>query len=82
MSEPTIQQSFDLALQHYQAGRLDQARDILGQILAVEPNNSFVLNMLGVIASLNGNNPLAVELINRAITINPLTATFFSNLSV
>ena len=42
----TIDQAFQLALQHHQAGRLAEAEAIYRQILAVEPRHADVLHNL------------------------------------
>ena len=46
----TIQQAFDRALQHHQAGRLTEAEALYRQILAVQPNHQRRVHHLGIIA--------------------------------
>jgi len=46
MPEMTIQQAFNLAIQHQQAGRLQEAESICRQILAVEPRHAGSLHNL------------------------------------
>jgi tetratricopeptide (TPR) repeat protein len=75
-----LQQSLDLALQHHQAGRLAEAEAIYRRILALQPENSDALNLLGVIASQKGEHRQAVELIKRAISINPRDSAYQNNL--
>ena len=76
----TVQQAFDLAIQHHQAGRLAQAEQLYRQMLAQQTNHAGALHMLGVIANQVGRNELAVELIGRAIAIQPNFPEAQSNL--
>jgi protein O-GlcNAc transferase len=80
MSTVTIEQAMTLALQHHQAGRLDQAEAIYRQILIRQSDNPDALNLLGVLSSQKGEHREAVELINRAITVNPRQSTYHNNL--
>ncbi|MDR3405573.1 MAG: tetratricopeptide repeat protein [Chthoniobacter sp.] len=76
----TIQQAFELALQHHQAGRLAEAEALYRQILAVQPNHADALHMLGVVADQTGRSELAVELIRKTIALKPYDGTVYSNL--
>ena len=76
----TIQQTFVVALQHHQSGRLAEAEAIYRQILAVEPRHADALHLLGVIAHLVGRNDVAVGLIRQAIVLNAMVPDFHSNL--
>lgn len=67
----TIQQAFDLAYHHHQAGRLNEAESIYLKILAVEPRNADALHLIGVIKHQLGKNDLAVDWIRQSITIQP-----------
>jgi predicted O-linked N-acetylglucosamine transferase (SPINDLY family) len=69
MPQVTIQQAFDLALQHHQAGRRLEAEQIYRQILAQEPGHFDALHYLGLIAHQAGRNEIAAELIRRAIIL-------------
>jgi protein O-GlcNAc transferase len=80
MSEVTIQQAFDLAIQHHQAGRLKEAESIYRQILNVAPRDAESLHQLGLIAHQVGRNDIAVNLIVQATTHNPADSSAFSNL--
>ena len=46
----SIQQAFDLAWRHLQAGQLQQAEQLYLQILQVQPNHLDALHFLGLIA--------------------------------
>jgi predicted O-linked N-acetylglucosamine transferase (SPINDLY family) len=76
----TIQQAFELALQHHQSGRLAEAEAIYRQILAVEPRHADALHLLGVIAHQVGSNDIAMDLIRQAIALAPGVADYHSNL--
>ena len=71
MPQLTIQQAFDLALRHHQAGRLQKAEQIYRQILAQEPKHADALHLLGVIAHQGGHHDLAVDLIRQALALKP-----------
>lgn len=74
--------TFQIALEHHQAGRIPQAEFIYQQIVRVEPNHFDALHLLGVIAHQAGKNEIAVELISKAISANPSVPLFFCNLGV
>jgi len=80
MAEITIQQAYELAVQHHQSGRLAEAEALYRQILAVEPRHADVLNLLGVIAAQVGRHDAAIELIRQAIALAPGIPLFYSNL--
>ena len=75
----TIQQSFDLAVQHHQSGRLREAESLYRQILAHQPTHADALHLLGVIALQSGQYPAAADLIARAIAIRPAEASYHNN---
>jgi tetratricopeptide (TPR) repeat protein len=68
------------ALRHHQAGRLTEAERIYRQILAIDTHHADSLHLLGMVAYQAGGHEIAVELICRAITINPAEAAYHSNL--
>jgi protein O-GlcNAc transferase len=59
-------QWLQLAVEHHQAGRLQQAHEIYGQILQADPNNTYALRYLGLMAQQLGHHDQAVELIEKA----------------
>jgi len=71
MNQSTLQQSFDQALQHHQAGRLREAESIYRQILAQQPAYAEVLHLLGVLAHQTGRQSLAGDLLRQAIALQP-----------
>jgi tetratricopeptide (TPR) repeat protein len=77
----SIEQAMALATQLQSQGRLQESEHLLQQILQQQPNHPFALHLLGVIAHQVGKNPLAVELIQKAIQSNGNVALFHANLS-
>jgi len=71
MAASTIQQIFELAVRHHQAGRLQEAEQLYRQILAQYPRNADALHNLGVIAHQVGKINLAVNLIRQSVAIKP-----------
>ena len=74
----SISKAMQAAVEHHQAGRLQQAEAIYRQILRVAPNHPDALHLLGLIAHQTGNNEIAVELISKAISVNPSSQMFFN----
>jgi predicted O-linked N-acetylglucosamine transferase (SPINDLY family) len=80
MTQVTIQQAFQLALQHHQAGRLREAEQLYRQILAQQPQHIDALHLLGVSAHQGGRIDIAVDLIRRAIALQPDFTEAYCNL--
>ena len=77
-----LEQAYDLALKHHEAGRLPEAEALYRQILAQQPRHAVALELLGVIAHQVGKNDVAVDLIRQAIALEPNFPEAFNNLSV
>src|SRR5262249_19838181 len=75
-----IPEDFTLALQHHQAGRLQEAEQSYRRILAAEPGHADALHLLGVLAHQTRNHQLAVEYIGQAIRLKGTQAAFHNNL--
>jgi protein O-GlcNAc transferase len=75
-----VQPTFDLALQHHQAGRLADAEALYRQILALQPDHAGALHFLGVIAHQIGRHDLAVKWICQAIALQPQNPSAHCNL--
>lgn len=80
MPQITIEQAFQLAAQHHQAGRLAEAETIYRQILQQAPNHANALHLLGVLASQTDRTAMAIELISRAVDLAPDIAEYHCNL--
>ena len=78
----TIAEAITIALEHHQAGRLDEAEAIYRQVIAVDPQQCDALHLLGAIANQRGQHETAVELIRRALAIRPMTADYYGNLGL
>ncbi len=68
------------AIQHHQAGRLQQAEQIYRRVLEVQPNNADALQLLGLMAHQVGRHETAIRLIGKAIQVNPSHAALHNNL--
>jgi tetratricopeptide (TPR) repeat protein len=67
----SVQQAMKLADAHARAGRLVQAEGILRQVLKQRPNDQDALHKLALVAHTAGKTPFAVQLIDRALSVNP-----------
>jgi len=76
----TVDQVLRKALEHHQAGRLAEAEAIYRQVLARFPDHADALHLLGILATQTGRPDVAIELIGRAITVNPTVAEYHLNL--
>jgi len=82
MAQTTIQEALNQAIQHHRAGRLQEAEIIYRQILSAQPNDPDALHLLGVIAHQQKQNQTAIELISKAIAINPGMTLYHNNLGM
>jgi len=69
------------ALDHHQAGRLDEAEKLYKQALALHPRDADPLHYLGVLAHQRGDHDKAVELIARAVEVQPDAPQMLCNLA-
>jgi protein O-GlcNAc transferase len=75
-----IQQSIDKILDDFSQNRLTQAEELFQQVLDLVSDEPQFLNMLGVVAFQIGNKEQALEIIAKAIVINPNVADYHYNL--
>jgi tetratricopeptide (TPR) repeat protein len=75
----SIDQALQLAVQHQQAGRLQQAEQLVRQIIGINPNVAPAWQILGVIAHQAGNLPGAIENMGRAIKLAPINPILYAN---
>jgi predicted O-linked N-acetylglucosamine transferase (SPINDLY family) len=68
------------ALGHHRAGRLAEAETIYRQVLAEAPDHADALHLLGVVALQAGQAELAIDLIGRAVAIEPRAADYHVHL--
>jgi len=71
MAQLTIQNAFNLALEHHRAGRLREAEKLYRQILAQQPQHVDAMYNLGTLAHQVGRNDVAVDLMRRTIALRP-----------
>ena len=81
MTMLSIDQALQLAIQHHQAGRLDEAENIYRQILARQPGHAAAMHLLGIRISQAGRIDEAVDLITRAIANWPNDYAYYNNLA-
>jgi tetratricopeptide (TPR) repeat protein len=67
----SVDQAIELALQHHNAGRLEEAKHIYFQIIQADPNQPVAMHLIGVVAYQMGENDIAIEFISKAIEIKP-----------
>lgn len=80
-AQTALNEAVQVALQHHQAGRSQQAAEIYRQVLQINPVHADALHLLGVIAHQEGNHALALDLISRAIQSAPSIALYYCNIA-
>jgi len=70
------------ARQLVRSGQLSRARVLLEEILLAEANHAEALHLSGLVAAMTGALDLAVDLIERAIRIDPLNPALHNDLGV
>lgn len=78
----TIPEALELAWQHYAAGRLPQSASLYRQIIQADSNQPVALHLLGLIEHQTGNGEAAVDLIRKAVTLQPKYAEAHHNLGI
>ncbi|WP_315730115.1 MULTISPECIES: tetratricopeptide repeat protein [unclassified Bradyrhizobium] len=73
--------SFEVGLSHHRAGRFRQAEDIYREILASQPDHADSSHLLGVALFQVGDHGAAIELIKRAIELQPKNNLYHANLA-
>jgi len=72
----------DQAFVHHQKGRMAQAQALYEKVLKTEPWHFDALQLFGYLAYQTSRPQLAVELITKAIVVNPTFAAPYSNLGL
>jgi protein O-GlcNAc transferase len=80
MSQFSIDQAFQIALQHHQAGRIQQAENLYRRILTQQPTHADALHNLGVIAHHAKRNDMAESLLRQVLALQPNNAHAYCNL--
>lgn len=64
------------AIRNHQAGNLQEAEQLYGQVIEENPEHPLALHSLGIVAHQRGQNDIAVGLIAKAISSNPQIPQF------
>ncbi len=75
-----VNQQIEIAQRYHQHGDFEQARAIYKQILAAQPRNAVLLNLIGLVSNQLGNDAEAARYYERAISANPDFSAAFNNL--
>ncbi len=65
---------------HHRAGRLREAEEVYRRIIAEKPNYADALHLLGLVQFQQRLHDPAIELIRKAIALNPTAADYYDNL--
>lgn len=76
----TIDEAYDIALRHFQAGQFHEAAFIYQQILAVAPFEADAHHFLGLIAHQLGDSEAGIRSVQTAISLNQQAGDFQNNL--
>ena len=79
-STGNIQQTLSAALVAHEAGRLDEAAHLYGQVLQANPAQFDALQMLGLLRAQAGHGAEAEALLRRAIAVDASSAILHFNL--
>lgn len=77
----TIEQAMKIAEHHQQKGNLQQAEQVIRDILQAAPNFAPAIHLLGVVAYNAGKEDIAIDLIKQAISINDKMPLFHANIA-
>jgi Tfp pilus assembly protein PilF len=75
-----VEELLGLAQGHEQAGRLNEAEEALGQVLALAPEHPGALHLQGVVSFRQGRIDEAAALMERSIAASPETALYHRNI--
>ncbi len=76
----TIEQVVEMAINCHQLGRLSEAEALYQHILRSQSDNIDALHLSGVLCTQTGRHDEAIDLIKKAIAINPHISAFHSHL--
>ena len=80
--KPEAQARVRLALEHYRAGRLEDAEEVCRELLSLEPAPADAWYVLGAISQQAGEHAVAAGQFEEAIRIGPPRAEYFNNLGI
>jgi protein O-GlcNAc transferase len=79
---PTVIEVLSLAVQNHQAGNLEVAERLYGQIIQADQGNADAHHLLGVLEYQKGRFDLAIVSMRHAIGLNPRAAQYHTNLGL
>lgn len=77
-----LKQAMESGIAHHKANRLNEAEAAFRQVLTQQPNHTDALYFLGAVAFQRGNTKAGIDLITRAIALNPRIPAYHANLGV
>ncbi|HET6252062.1 MAG TPA: tetratricopeptide repeat-containing glycosyltransferase family protein [Tepidisphaeraceae bacterium] len=80
MKKSRLEQTFDTAVEHHQAGRIADAEVLYRHVLANQPNHADALHLLGVLAAQLDRFDDAIPLISKACVLSPNIADYRTHL--
>ena len=78
----TIEETFKIAVKYHEQNKLKEAQELYNQVLKIDPNQSAVLNNLGVILGQLGGYQKAKDCYEKAIEIDPNYSEAHNNLGL
>lgn len=75
-----VTEALDLAFEHQRAGRTLDAMRVCHEILAQVPDQPDAIDLLGVLTFTQGQADVSLELLRKAISLNPVNPSFHNNL--
>lgn len=81
-SPPMTESLLGEAMRKHQAGRLDEAQALYGQVLRLKPDDAIAGQYLGVLAMQRGDPVRGEEMIRAAIARRPAMPDFYNNLGL
>lgn len=82
MSKGAADKALQAALQHHQAGRLDQAEEHYRRVLRLQPNNVTAIHNLALVAYHRGRDDQSLNLLTRTLALRPDYADAHANMGV
>jgi tetratricopeptide (TPR) repeat protein len=76
-----LQDTLNAAIELHRAGQLASAARLYQKVLSQDKDNAEALHLLGVLHHQQGDNQMAVEMIGRAVALQPNVAVFHTNLA-
>jgi tetratricopeptide (TPR) repeat protein len=72
-------EKLDIAIEHHEAGRLDQAAKLYREVLSTDAQNADALHLLGLALHQQSQHESGIENIRRALALKPTSIVFLTN---